>query len=188
VRALGAGINPRLDELTQPLLRSRSGIAPKSWIPSPGDEVIRREVLMEQRQVASAIAAGILELCADFTHRLSLPCHFDGSEAPAGMTLASESSPGVNSKPLCCSSSLSSKPLIRFGSRLIATSPSAIGTQTRQQRAQTAAQECVRRTKGSIWQNEPNFNLSLYDYMPSRIRAAQRSRSARQRLDNARRS
>jgi hypothetical protein len=41
---------------------------------------------MEQRQVASAIAAGILELCADFTHRLSLPCHFDGSEAPAGMT------------------------------------------------------------------------------------------------------
>ena len=86
MRALGAGINPRLDELTQPLLRSRSGIAPKSWIPSPGDEVIRREVLMEQRQVASAIAAGILELCADFTHRLSLPCHFDGSEAPAGMT------------------------------------------------------------------------------------------------------
>ena len=68
MRALGAGINPRLDELTQPRLRSRSGIAPKSWIPSPGDEVIRREVLMEQRQVASAIAAGILELCADFTH------------------------------------------------------------------------------------------------------------------------
>ena len=86
MRALGAGINPRLDELTQPRLRSRSGIAPKSWIPSPGDEVIRREVLMEQRQVASAIAAGILELCADFTHRLSLPCHFDGSEAPAGRT------------------------------------------------------------------------------------------------------
>ena len=86
MRALGAGIYPRLDKLTQPLLRSRSGIAPKSWIPSPGDEVIRREVLMEQRQVASAIAAGILELCSDFTHRLSLPCHFDGSEAPAGMT------------------------------------------------------------------------------------------------------
>ena len=82
---LGAGINPRLDQLTQPRLRSRNGSAPRSRIPAPGDEIILREVLMEQRQVASAIAAGILELGADLAHRLSFPGHFDRSEAPTGM-------------------------------------------------------------------------------------------------------
>ena len=40
---------------------------------------------MEKRQVASAIAGGILELCADFTHRLSFPGHFNRSETPTGM-------------------------------------------------------------------------------------------------------
>ena len=62
LRAGGASINPRLDELTQPLLRSRNGRAPKSRIPGPGNKVILGNVLMEQRQVASAISAGVLEL------------------------------------------------------------------------------------------------------------------------------
>ena len=40
---------------------------------------------MEQRQATSAVAAGILELYADFTYRLSFPGHFNRSEAPTGM-------------------------------------------------------------------------------------------------------
>src|SRR4051794_24766322 len=83
--AVGAGINPRLDKLTEPLLRSRNGSTAKSRIPAPGNEVILREMLMEKRQVASAIAGWIFELGADFTNRLSFPRHFNRSEAPTGM-------------------------------------------------------------------------------------------------------
>src|SRR4051812_48243835 len=86
LRALGAGINPRLDEFTQPRLRPRSGNAPKSWIPAPGNKVITGKVLMEQRQAASAISARVLELGADFAHRFSFPSHFNRSKAPARVT------------------------------------------------------------------------------------------------------
>src|SRR5712672_237594 len=84
-RALGAGIDPRLDELAELLLRSRRGRASGARVPGPGDEVILGEMLLQQRQVASAVPGGILELRADLAHRLSFPGHLDRREAPARM-------------------------------------------------------------------------------------------------------
>src|SRR6266705_503629 len=84
-RTLGPGVDPCLDQLTQTRLRAWHALASGTGSPAPGDQIILREVLLQQRQVASAIAVAILQLRADFAPRLPFPCHFDRRQAPPRM-------------------------------------------------------------------------------------------------------
>ena len=60
-----------------------AGSRPSPRIPAPGDEVILREVLMEQRQVASAISAWILEL-SQISPLTFFPMPFRWERGPSG--------------------------------------------------------------------------------------------------------
>src|SRR5262249_56832099 len=83
LRALGAGIDPCLDQLSKKLLASRSRRAALAWIPRPGDHVVARHVLVQQLEIAAAVARGVLDLPADVADRLALPRHLGRCEAPA---------------------------------------------------------------------------------------------------------
>jgi hypothetical protein len=43
-------------------------------------------MLLQQRQVAAAVARRVFQLPADFANRLALPSHFQRRKAPTGMT------------------------------------------------------------------------------------------------------
>ena len=49
-------------------------------------KIISGGVLMQQREVATAIAVWVLQLATDFADRLSLPRHLDRGQSPARMS------------------------------------------------------------------------------------------------------
>src|SRR5690349_4948401 len=81
-----SGIDPGLNELTQSSLRSRRRGAAAAWVPAPGDQIVVRNVLVQEREVTAAVAFGILQLGADLACRFSLPGHLDRSQAPSRVT------------------------------------------------------------------------------------------------------
>jgi hypothetical protein len=62
------------------------GRAASAGVPTPGDQVILGEMLMQQRGVASAVTRPIFQLCANFAERFTFPGHLNRSQAPAGMS------------------------------------------------------------------------------------------------------
>src|SRR4051794_36925706 len=78
-------LNPRLRQLTQLRLRARGRLAAFAGRPAPGDEIVVRQVLVQLRERAPAVAVLILDLLANLADRLPLPCHLERSEAPARM-------------------------------------------------------------------------------------------------------
>src|SRR5262245_1160751 len=85
-RTLGAAVDPSSDQLAEHVLRAGRRLAAAARLPSPGDQLILRQVVVQQFQIAAAVALRVLDLAADLTHRLSFPGHFDRREAPARMT------------------------------------------------------------------------------------------------------
>jgi len=86
IRALRAGIDPGLREFPELLLIARRGLAPFARRPAPGHQIVVRQMLMQLRERAPAIAVLILDLLADLADRLALPRHLERREAPARMT------------------------------------------------------------------------------------------------------
>src|SRR5262249_59548383 len=82
-RTLGASVDPRLDQLAEQLLAAGRGLAPFAGLPRPGDDVVARDVLVQQLEVAAAVAGRVLDLAADGADRLALPRHLDRGETPA---------------------------------------------------------------------------------------------------------
>src|SRR6266545_6881353 len=78
-RALGSGVDPRLDQVAEQRLRAGSWVASGARLPAPRHQIIVRQVLVQQRKIAAAIAIGILDLAANLADRLALPRHLDGS-------------------------------------------------------------------------------------------------------------
>ena len=74
-----AGIDPGLNELAEPRLRAWSGRAASAGVPTPGDQIVLGEVLMQQGQVASTVARPILQLRANFAERFAFPGHLNRS-------------------------------------------------------------------------------------------------------------
>ena len=54
-------------------MAARSGLATVARLPSPSHQVIVSEMLVQQRQVAPAVAIAIFELSANLADRLALP-------------------------------------------------------------------------------------------------------------------
>src|SRR5262245_54091725 len=77
LRTLRAGIDPVFDQLAEPFLAAWRGLAARARAPAPADEIVVREVLVQEREVAPAIACGIFHLRADLADRLAFPCHLD---------------------------------------------------------------------------------------------------------------
>src|ERR687896_2339771 len=67
--AMCAGIDPGLNELAEPRLGAWRGRSASTRIPTPGNQVILGEVLMQQGQVAPSVTGGVLKLRADFAYR-----------------------------------------------------------------------------------------------------------------------
>src|SRR5947209_20347043 len=78
-------LNPRLRQLTQLRLRAGGRLAAFAGRPAPGDEVVVRQVLVQLRERAPAVAVLILDLLTNLADRLALPRHFERREAPARM-------------------------------------------------------------------------------------------------------
>src|SRR5579871_417774 len=79
---LSAGIDPRLDQLPEHLLAAGSGRAPLAGVPSPADDIVISDVIVQELEVAPAVAAGILDLPADVGDRFALPRHLGGRQTP----------------------------------------------------------------------------------------------------------
>jgi hypothetical protein len=59
------------------------GISAFARVPAPSNKVIACGVLVQQRQVATAVALLVFELTANVPQRFPLPGHLDGREVPA---------------------------------------------------------------------------------------------------------
>src|SRR5438045_1498990 len=81
-----AGVDPGAHQLAEKPLRAGRRLASATGSPTPRDQVIVGEMLMQQREVTAAIALGVFKLPADFAYGLSLPGHLDRSQGPARMT------------------------------------------------------------------------------------------------------
>jgi hypothetical protein len=83
---LRAGIDPGFDQLAEAFLRARRGIAAGSGIPAPGDQIVFRHMLVQQREIASAIAVAVDQLVANISDGFSFPGHLDRREFPTRMS------------------------------------------------------------------------------------------------------
>ena len=79
LRTMCAGIDPGLNEFAEPRLRAGGGRAASPGVPTPGDQIVLGEVLMQQGQVASAVTRPILQLRANFAERFAFPGHLNRS-------------------------------------------------------------------------------------------------------------
>ena len=86
LRAMCAGIDPGLDKLAEPRLRAGGRHAASAGVPTPGDQVVLGDVLMQQGQVAAAVTRPIFHLRAYFADRFAFPGHLNRSQAPACMS------------------------------------------------------------------------------------------------------
>src|SRR3954469_17096901 len=84
-RALRAGVDPGLDQLAHPFLRPGGGAAAGGGVPTPRDQVVMRDVLVQEREIAAAVAGGVLYLLADLARGFSFPGHLDRRQSPARM-------------------------------------------------------------------------------------------------------
>ena len=64
LRAQRSGVDPRLDQFSEQRLRARSGVASGARLPAPRNQIVVRQVLMQERKVAAAIAISGLKLRA----------------------------------------------------------------------------------------------------------------------------
>ena len=85
LRAQCSGVDPRLDQFAEQRLRARGGIASGARLPAPCNEIVVRQMLVEERKVTTAVAVGILDLATNLAHRLAFPCHLDRGGHPARM-------------------------------------------------------------------------------------------------------
>src|SRR5207244_6955933 len=86
LRALRAAVDPRLDQFSEHLLAARRRLASFARLPAPGDEVVFRHVLVQELEIAAAVARRILDLPADLADRFPLPRHLERRHAPARMS------------------------------------------------------------------------------------------------------
>src|SRR5689334_15507543 len=85
VRTRRPALDPCLRELAELRLRAGRGITAFVWRPAPRDEIVVRQMLLQLRERAPAIAVLVLDLLADLAHRLAFPRHLERREAPARM-------------------------------------------------------------------------------------------------------
>src|SRR5258708_1389733 len=83
---LGAAVDPGLDQFAQLLLGAGCGVAIGPRFPGPADEIMVRQMLVQQREITSAVAPRVLDLPADLADRLALPRHLDRRQTPARMS------------------------------------------------------------------------------------------------------
>src|ERR1700749_4681537 len=84
-RTFGAAVDPGLYQFSRLFLSAGGGDATRAGIPGPADEVVLRDVFLQQRQRAAAVSLDVFQLTADVAERLVLPCHRQGSDTPARM-------------------------------------------------------------------------------------------------------
>lgn len=77
--------NPGGDELTEFGLRAWRRPTTFARVPGPSHQIVRGHVVLDPRQVVTAISCGILELLANLSKRLALPRHGGWGEPPARM-------------------------------------------------------------------------------------------------------
>src|ERR671935_1325917 len=65
LRAQRSGIDPRLNQVSEQRLRAGGGVASGARLPAPCNEIVARQVLVEERKVATAVAVGILDLATN---------------------------------------------------------------------------------------------------------------------------
>src|SRR3954447_1547355 len=85
IRAFRPRLDPGLHQFAGLGLRAGRRLAACAGGPAPGDEVVLADVLLQQREVAAAVAGGVLELAADLAEALALPGHLQWRHAPARM-------------------------------------------------------------------------------------------------------
>src|SRR4051795_6812897 len=85
LRALRTAVDPSLNQLSGDLLGSGGGLAAFAWMPSPCDQIVLRNMLLQHCEIASPIACSVFELAAEIAERLAFPRHRQRSHAPAGM-------------------------------------------------------------------------------------------------------
>src|SRR6478672_3078263 len=85
LRTLGAAVDPGPDQFAQLLLGAGHGVAAGPRLPGPADEIVVRQMLVQQREIAAAVALRVLNLTADLAYRFALPRHLDRRQAPACM-------------------------------------------------------------------------------------------------------
>ena len=84
-RTRGARIHPRLHEIAELLLGAGRRLSPFAWAPRPPNEIVVRDVVVQQGETAAAVARRILDLSAYLADRFALPRHFNGSQPPPRM-------------------------------------------------------------------------------------------------------
>ena len=67
LRTRGAAVDPRLNQLAQPLLGAGHGIATRPRLPGPADEIVVRQMLVQQCEIAPAVALRVLDLAANLS-------------------------------------------------------------------------------------------------------------------------
>ena len=60
LRTLGAAVDPGLHQFAQPRLRAGRGIAAGPRLPGPADEIVVRQMLVQQGEIAPAVALRVL--------------------------------------------------------------------------------------------------------------------------------
>src|SRR2546430_1704491 len=68
-----SGLDPCAHELSQLFLRARSRIAPFARMPPPRDQIILRQMLVQELKATAPVSLGILELLTNLADRFSLP-------------------------------------------------------------------------------------------------------------------
>src|ERR1700753_894044 len=85
-RTCRAGLYPGLDQRAGLCLRTGRGGAAETGVPGPADQRVRTDMMDQVFDLAAAVTRGILELRADFSQRLALPCHLPRGELPYRVT------------------------------------------------------------------------------------------------------
>src|SRR6187431_3040161 len=83
--ALGATVNPGLNQSAYQLLAARRWFAPSTGLPSPCNQIILCDVFVQHSEIAATVAIFVLELLANLAKRFALPCHRQRRQLPARM-------------------------------------------------------------------------------------------------------
>ena len=97
-RTFCSAIDPRLHQKPGCLLVTRSGIAAFTGIPSPSNQIVLCDVLLQSRQITAAIQFNVFQLQANLTQGLILPSHRQGSKSPPRVTRNASITSGVTKR------------------------------------------------------------------------------------------